>query len=190
MIFKKWLSESQQWEEPTSQDYRSLFIIADYMEDENNYKVWFQQFRKVVVDFSKRGDELHNRLRRFWIEESEEDPLEEIDNWLLFHLLPAIDKVLNDDIQRNGPLFSVANAIKNIYTGLSSYSNFTYFSPDQAAAGAIGLINREVQTLIADLLRFIKSIYPVFMRAAKVRWVPGERSKNTLDRLATVAKFD
>src|SRR5947209_7312376 len=51
------LAESRQWAPATPDDYSSLFVIADYVEDHpEKLNEWFRQFRDVVVGFANRCD--------------------------------------------------------------------------------------------------------------------------------------
>lgn len=197
--FKKWLESSLPWLPSTPEDYSVLFMIADYVEeyqDLNELKAWFQHLRNVVVGFSKKGDMLDGRLSQalnnIWVDQPEEDALESFNNWVNKHMLRSIDRVLDDNITHNGPLFSVANAIKNSYEGLTPFLQFHdyYQAVDPDPQNIVGRINQETYSLIQNYLHFIKTIFHPFLRVAQVRWRPPADKRNSFEKLASLPKFN
>jgi len=190
MDFKTWFNES--WQPATLDDYNVLFIMADYVEENpTQLKVWFQQFRNAIMSFSQKAGKIQDLLRNVWVDEPEEDPLEDLENWLDLHMLQAVDRVLNGNIVHNGPLFSVVNAIKNSYEHLSPYLKYEdyYYTPDDHSVNGVNVVNKQTHKLISDYIRFVKAVFPTFLRMAQVRWKPAT-GKNSFERLSSVPKFD
>lgn len=192
--------EGQEWEPSTLDNYDTLYIIADAVEDgHTDLKVWFQHFRSVIASVIQKCEQLQDQLDRLEIEEPEEDVLDSMNDWLYKHMLSAVDRVLNDSIVHNGPLFSVAQAIKNTYEHLTpelQYRVYYHLAVEEPADGIgervvqyLATINSKIKKLIIDYLKFLQVTYPFFLRMAQMRWKPPTTKKNSFERLASTPQF-
>lgn len=183
----------ESWLQATADNYTVLHVLADYVDEHPaEWKSWFQQFKNVVVDFSRKVEAYQQRITSVgWIDELEYDPLDSLENWLNLHVLDAIHRVLDDALAHNGPLFSVANAMKNTYVDVSRLlvrneaPNY-YQSPDGDHQGVIDKINRDTHSLLRSCLDFLRGIFPVFLRVAQHRWKTSSNPKQSFERLRTV----